>query len=92
MNVNIKNLIILMIWKIIKGNHVKFIYFLFMKLLFFTKDENEESEGSSSEEDDDEEEKFILTGLAEKKCGWLFYKERLLMLSADHPRLIYYDN
>jgi len=34
--------------------------------------------------------KVILSGLVLKKCGWLFYKPRQLILN-NKPRLVYYD-
>ena len=34
--------------------------------------------------------RVILSGLVNKKCGWLFYKPRQLILT-DTPKLIYYD-
>ena len=34
--------------------------------------------------------KLILSGLVLKKCGWLFYKPRQLILN-NKPRLVYYD-
>lgn len=34
--------------------------------------------------------KILLTGLVLKKCGWIFYKPRQLILKDNH-RLLYYD-
>ena len=34
--------------------------------------------------------KILLTGLVMKKCGWIFYKPRQLILKDNH-RLLYYD-
>jgi len=34
--------------------------------------------------------KLMLSGLVLKKCGWLFYKPRQLILT-DAPKLVYYD-
>ena len=34
--------------------------------------------------------RVILSGLVNKKCGWLFYKPRQLILT-DVPKLVYYD-
>jgi serine/threonine protein kinase len=33
---------------------------------------------------------ITLSGLVEKKCGWIFYKPRQLILNSK-PRLMYYD-
>jgi hypothetical protein len=33
---------------------------------------------------------IILSGLVDKKCGWIFYKPRQLILNSK-PRLMYYD-
>ena len=38
----------------------------------------------------DNQVKVILSGLVLKKCGWLFYKPRQLILN-NKPRLVYYD-
>lgn len=34
--------------------------------------------------------RVILSGLVLKKCGWLFYKPRQLILNSK-PKLVYYD-
>ncbi len=34
--------------------------------------------------------KILLTGLVLKKCGWIFYKPRQLIIKDNH-RLLYYD-
>ena len=33
---------------------------------------------------------IVLSGLVDKKCGWLFFKPRQLILNSK-PRLMYYD-
>lgn len=33
---------------------------------------------------------IVLSGLVDKKCGWVFYKHRQLILNSK-PRLMYYD-
>eukprot|EP00357_Protocruzia_adherens_P011800 CAMPEP_0115010450 /NCGR_PEP_ID=MMETSP0216-20121206/23326_1 /TAXON_ID=223996 /ORGANISM="Protocruzia adherens, Strain Boccale" /LENGTH=469 /DNA_ID=CAMNT_0002378673 /DNA_START=165 /DNA_END=1574 /DNA_ORIENTATION=- len=52
----------------------------------FDDDDDGEREIRESEISDD----ILKSGLVQKKCGWFFYKERLLTLRSK-PRLLYYD-
>jgi hypothetical protein len=44
----------------------------------------------SQEQTSEELGKIIMTGLVMKKCGWVFYKPRQLILK-DNYTLLYYD-